>query len=509
MVWKPTVLTTMRRCRQDYGVDYDNGREVIITPLFYKMAQEQGTVLTSFSRTWDRRLAYFANANYSYKGRYSFNVTGRYDGSNQLGKSRSARWLPTWNVSGAWNAHEEEFFKKWMERTHGAMSNATLRLSYSLVGERGSASNALPIYMAYQPFRPLANDAETGIELYSLGNSELTYEKKKEFNVGVDLGFINNRINLVSDFYWRKNYDLMGYISTEKSGGESQKFANVAAMRSHGIEFTLSTKNIMTKDLTWTSDLTFSYATTKITDLKSRSNVLTLVSGSGYARQGYPVRALFSIPFAGLNDEGIPQTIDQNGNVVTTNVNFQNFEQLDYLKYEGPTDPTTTGGFNNTVEWKNWRLNVFFTYSFGNVLRLDPVFSAAYSDMDAMPKEFKNRWVEPGDEKVTNIPTIASTRQYHNDSQLSYAYNAYNYSTARVAKGDFIRLKDISLTYEFSKTLISHLGLSTLSLKLDATNLFLLYADDKLNGQDPEYVNAGGVASPTPKQFTFTLRLGI
>lgn len=82
-----------------------------------------------------------------------------------------------------------------------------------------------------------------------------------------------------------------------------------------------------------------------------------------------------------------------------------------------------------------------------------------------MPKEFKNRWVEPGDEKVTNIPTIASTRQYHNDSQLSYAYNAYNYSTARVAKGDFIRLKDISLTYEFSKTLISHLGLSTLSLK--------------------------------------------
>lgn len=79
---------------QDYGVDYDNGREVIITPLFYKMAKEQGTALTSFSRTWDRRLAYFANANYSYKGRYSFNVTGRYDGSNQLGKSRSARWLP-------------------------------------------------------------------------------------------------------------------------------------------------------------------------------------------------------------------------------------------------------------------------------------------------------------------------------------------------------------------------------------------------------------------------------
>ena len=497
------------QAHQDYGVDYDNGREVIITPELYKMAKEQGTVFTSFSRTWDRRLAYFANANYSYKGRYSINVTGRYDGSNQLGKSRSARWLPTWNVSGAWNAHEETFFKKFMEKTHGAWSNATLRLSYSLVGERGSASNALPIYMAYQPYRPTTRDAETGITLYRLANTELTYEKKKEFNLGIDLGFLNNRINLVSDFYWRNNYDLMGYISTEGGGGEDQKFANVAAMRSHGIEFTLSTKNIETKDLKWTTDLTFSYTKTKITDLKSRSNVLALVSGTGYARQGYPVRALFSIPFTGLNDEGIPTTRNEKGVITTTDINFQNYTNLDYLKYEGPTDPTTTGGFNNTVEWKNWRLNVFFTYSFGNVLRLDPVFSAAYSDMDAMPKEFKNRWVESGNENITNIPAIASTRQYHNDSQLSYAYNAYNYSTARVAKGDFIRLKDISLTYEFAKTFVQHLGLGSLSMKLDATNLFLLYSDKKLNGQDPEFINSGGVASPTPKQFTFTLRMGI
>ena len=201
--------------------------------------------------------------------------------------------------------------------------------------------------------------------------------------------------------------------------------------------------------------------------------------------------------------------MNEEGNITTSDINFQEYDKLDFLKYEGPTEPTITGGLNNSIQWKNWKLNVFITYSFGNKLRLDPVFSVAYSDMSAMPKEFKNRWVEPGDEKKTDIPAIASVRQYYNDSQLGYAYNAYNYSTARVADGGFIRLKDVSLTYDFSPQLLRPIGLNSASLKLDATNLFLIYADKKLNGQDPEFVNSGGVATPLSKQFTLTVRLGI
>ena len=151
----------------------------------------------------------------------------------------------------------------------------------------------------------------------------------------------------------------------------------------------------------------------------------------------------------------------------------------------------------------------FRTYSFGNVVRLDPVFSNKYSDLDAMPKEFKNRWTVTGDENRTNVPVIADRRMNQQDQYLSRAYNAYNYSTARIAKGDFIRMKEISLYYDFPKSWISHLKLSDLSLKLQATNLFLIYSDDKLNGQDPEFFNTGGVAAPVPKQFTLTLRMGI
>ncbi|MBQ2553971.1 MAG: SusC/RagA family TonB-linked outer membrane protein [Prevotella sp.] len=490
----------------NYGIDYNNARLQSLPYEFYKQAKEEGMEYTSFGRSWNRRLAYFGNLNYSFKGRYQLNFTARYDGSNRLGKARSSRWLPTWNVSGSWNAHEEPFFAKWMEKTRGAVSHATMRLSYSLVGEQTAASNAYAIFNSLNVWRPTGDQQETGLQLTSLGNSELTYEKKHEFNLGIDLGFLGNRLNLTSDFYWRDNFDLMGYVHTQVAG---QKYANVASMRSHGIEATLSSVNIRNNDWTWSTDLTFSYNKTTITDLLSQSRVIDLVQSSGYAREGYPHRSLFSIPFVGLNDEGIPMIINEMGEITTTDINFQEYEHLDFLKYEGPTEPKYTGGLNNMLKWKNWRLNVFITYSFGNKLRLDPVFSSGYSDQSAMPKEFKNRWVVPGDEHITTIPTIASVRQVYNDLYLGYAYNAYNYSTARVADGGFIRMKDISLTYEFSPTLINKIGLHTASLKLDATNLFLIYADKKLNGQDPEFVNSGGVASPLSKQFTLTVRLGI
>ena len=520
-IWNDThifnALVGMEANRADYdqeehivmGVDYEMSSLVNKNKDRVKQAIEEGTDFDYFGQSWNRRLAYVGNLNYSYKGRYVLNLTGRYDGSNQLGKARSSRWLPTWNVSTSWNAHEEEWFKKWQEKTQNAFSHATLRLSYSLNGEQTTASNALPIYRPTMLWRPWGDQQESAIYLSQLGNKELTYEKKHEFNVGVDLGFIGNRINLVTDFYIRDNFDLMGYVNTQGAGGEIQKFANVASMKSHGVEATLSTQNIRTEDFSWNTDLTFAYCKTEITDLLSQTRVIDLVRTNGSYRKGYPHRSLFSIPFMGLNDEGIPTIMNEEGDITTSDINFQEYSKLDFLKYEGPTEPTTTGGMNNMLRWKNWRLNVFITYSFGNKIRLDPVFSAGYSDQAAMPKEFKNRWVIPGDEDKTTIPAIASRRQSANDYTLSYAYNAYNYSTARVADGGFIRLKDVSLTYDFNPNLLHKIGLSTASLKIDATNLLLLYADDKLNGQDPEFVNAGGVASPLSKQFTLTVRLGI
>lgn len=491
---------------QGWGMQYSMGEIPSYVYQFFKQGVETGNKYYSLSHSQTRSVAGFANATYSYDGRYTINGTFRYEGTNRMGRSRSSRWLPTWNVSGAWNVHEEKFFKS-LEPT---ISNLTLKASYSLTADRGPAdvTNSQAIIRSYSPYRPFTDIQETGLYIEDAENSELTYEKKHELNLGIDIGFINNRINFSADWYTRNNYDLIGLIPTQGVGGSVYKFANVATMKSYGTEFTLSTRNIKTKDFSWNSDFIFAHAKNEVTDLKGRTRMMELVSGSGFAREGYPVRALFSIPFAGLDENGIPQ-FNINGTVTSTDINFQEREKLDYLKYEGPTDPTVTGSFGNIFTYKGFKLNIFMTYSFGNVVRLNPYFNYKYSDLSAMPREFKNRWTLSGDETKTNIPVILSNPQYEANRTLYRAYNAYNYSTERIAKGDFIRMKEISIAYDFPQKWIAPAKISNLSLKLQATNLFLIYADKKLNGQDPEFFNTGGVASPVPRQFTLTLRLGL
>ena len=499
---------------EGWGIVYDNGNLPFTDWHLFKQMQEENGAYYSLSKSKRRNMAYFAVANYALLGRYVLTGTFRYEGSNLMGKTNQSRWLPTWNISGAWNISDEPFFMNSNLYQKGIISTAKLRASYSLTGESGPMgyANAEALYYPTRMWRQETSAMEMGLYLAGLGNSELSYEKKHEFDLGVDLGFNFNRFNLVFDWYMRNNFDLIGLIRTQGIGGITQKYGNVAEMKSHGVEFALSTHNILPSrpgGFAWSTDWTFSYAETEITKLQSRSRVIDLVTGGGFPLVHYPHRAIFSIPFAGLDSHGLPLVYDETGNISNQGVNFQEYEALGYLKYEGPVDPTITGGLGNQFDYKGFHLNVFMTYSFGNKLRLDPVFRAGYSDLTSFTKDFKNRWALPGDEAVTDIPAIASRRQLYNNDYLSMAYNAYNYSTARIADGGFIRLKEISLTYDLPKSFISHIRLNTASVKLAATNIGLLYADKKLNGQDPEFFNSGGVASPNPKQFTLTVRLGM
>ena len=490
-----------------WGMQYDFGEIPNYDYRIFKRGQQDGSDYYTIGHSFDRRVAFFGTATYSYKGRYSINGTIRYEGSNQLGRSRQARWLPTWNVSGKWNIIDEP----WMKSLQPGLSHAAIKASYSLTAERGPVSNALSIIRAFTPWRHTTVDNESLLHVTSIGNDELTYEKKHELNIGVELGFLDNRINFTGDWYKRNNFDLIGPAYTEGTSGWVTKNGNTAAMQSSGIELSLTTTNIKSKNFEWTTNLIYSHSQNKVTSLLSTKRVIDLVSGTGFALQGYPNHSIFSIPFMGLNNEGLPTFLDQDGNVTTTGIYFQTSDpdMLNFLKFEGTADPTDVASIGNTFRWKGFKLNVFITGSFGNVIRLDPVFKARYSDLKAFPKEFNNRWVVPGDENVTNIPVIASRIQNNNDSHLSYAYNAYNYSTERIASGDFIRLKEISLSYDLPKKWAQAIRFASLSVKLQATNLFLLYADKKLNGQDPEFFNSGGVAVPMAKQFTMSLKFGL
>ncbi len=493
--------STNRLARFNNGYGYLWGSDIAVTD--YRILQkviDAGDNYFGMSETYERQLGAFGTGTYSYKGKYTVNATLRTEGSNQMGKSNTARWLPTWNISGSWNAKEEGFL---IDKNF--ISTLTFRGTYGLTATMSPNVNAAAVYNATTTYRPFQDDRENALYISSLANDELTWEKMKETNIGLDLG-IRRRLSLSMDAYWRNSFDLIGVIRTSGIGGEHYKYANVADMKSHGIEFSLNLRALKQRNFSYTTNFTFAYNENKITELKSTPRVIDLAGITGSQKEGYSQSGLFSIPFAGLDENGFPTFYDEDGEQ-TYYINFQS-TNTDYMKYEGQLDPKFTGGLDNAFTFKQFSLNLFFTYQAGNVVRLYPTYSSTYTDLSAMTQEMKNRWLIPGDEQHTNVPTIPSSYQLTQNSDLVYAYNAYNFSDIRVAKGDYVRLRTITLGYKFKNETVESIGLSSLQLKATASNVWLIYSDKKLNGQDPEFISSGGVAMPTPRQFTFSVRAG-
>lgn len=487
-----------------YGYQYDKGGIPFIDPNIVKSNVEGGFNYYSMGYRYERYLNYSLRAAYSYKGKYSFNATGRYDGSNLLGESPSARWLPTWNVSGAWNIDTENFMQN--GRIKNVLNRATLRATYGLVASMGSATNSSLVLRSMATRRPYIPEKETKLYIDGLENSELTFEKLNELNVGLDLGFFADRLTLTVDAYKRKSFDLIGAFRNGGIGGESVKLANYADMKSSGIEAALGAKVLKTTNFNWSTQLIFGFNQNKITNLQNQPLIFDLIGADGGALEGYAQRGLFSIDFQGLDAlNGSPKFINNEG--VTSGDVYLQSNIVKYLKYEGPVDPKYTGGYSNTFKYKDFTLSTLVTFAAGNKVRLSPAFKTSYSDLDAMPKAFLSRWEMQGDELKTNVPSILDALEAI-DFRSVYAYNNYNYSTERVADGGFVRMKQIILSYNIPSKYTKKLGLTNSSISAVGNNLFLIYSDKKLNGQDPEFFGSGGVALPIPRQFTLSLKVG-
>ena len=482
-----------------YGYQFSKGGIPFTDYRIIKQMLEGNFNYFGMSNTYDRYASFYASGNYSYKGKYIVNATGRLDGSNRLGQSSSARWLPTWNISGAWNIDTEDFMEpyRWADFL-------TLRAGYGLTANAGNATNSSAVYRSGTTPRPYLNENESQIIIESLENSDLTWEKQYEANVGVNAGLFN-KLTVTFDYYRRKHFDLIGVVKTSGIGGEGYKAVNYADMKSHGIDLSIGAPVYSHGNWSWNTSFVFSENKSKITNLRNQPRIIDLVFPDGGATQGYPVRGLFSVPFQGLDPRtGVPLFTNQDGEK-SNNVYLQSLS-THYLKYEGPIDPTITGGWSNIVKYKAFTLNIFLTYQTGNKIRLNPAFKSNYSDLDAMPREFLDRWALRGDENYTFVPSIPDVLTV---SQLGsvYPYNTYNYSTARVVDGSFVRLRTISLSCALPSKMLGNTGFKNASISVTGTNLWLLYADKKLYGQDPEFFSSGGVAMPVAKQITASVKL--
>lgn len=488
-----------------YGYQYENGGVPFIDYRILKKTVEANFPYYSMNKSYDRFAAFYLNAQYTFDKKYNVYGTVRYDGSNQLGSSRTARWLPTWSFGGSWNLDQEKFIE-----SIKAIDYLKFRVSYGLTASLGPATNSNAILSSQIPNRPFASERETVLNLTNLENADLTWEKNHQLNLGVDLGLFNDKVTMSVDWYRRNSFDLISLVKTSGIGGEAYKAINYADMKSTGVDVTLGGAVVKTKDWGWRPNITFGYNTTLITNVRNLPQIFNLVKAEGGNTEGYPVNSLFSLNYQGLDPvSGVPTFIDEFGKTSQA-VNLQD-ERIGNLVYEGSIDPKFTGGLNNTVNYKSFTLNVFVTFQAGNKIRLYPAFRGGYGDLDAMPKEFYDRWMQIGDDVVPGVNPVINDPYYSYLTATTggYPYNNYNYSTARVADGGFVRLKAVSLSYNLNAAAVKNLKVfKSLSLTAATQNLWLIYSDKKLKGQDPEFFNAGGVAQPVQKQVTLSVKAG-
>ena len=496
-----------------YGVNYNLGYLTTYSPLLFTNLRNKGKQYYEIRPTLNRGVSLVGNVDYTLLGRYRVNASYRREGTNQFGRARTIRYIPTWNVGGNWSIDQEAFFPKLKP-----LSSLSMSLSYGMSGTIPYVHNALPRLKTLLPFFGDANLIEPGVYIDEPANYDLTYEKMYELNWGLNFGLFDERISAGITLFNRQGRDLIDQVFPQGTGGFVDfLYGNVAQMSAKGIELSLTTQNIRTRDFSWSTSITYSRNTNKVTRLNTSPSVKNLTDEKGAARQGYPLNSLFSIPFYKLDENGHPRfflpdgadvlpdgrhiTSPKTGEQVSWTASQP--EEINYLVYSGTRTPTDQGGINNSFSFKNFRLGVYVYYSFGGVKRLPEQFATKYNDYQVMGKEFNRRWLRGGDEERTNIPVIATDAHRQANPYLSNAYTNYNKSDVRVAKTDYVQLRDISLSYTVPKSFVDRLRLSSLSLKLQASNVALLYADKKLNGALPYDYDY------QPHSYIFTATVGL
>lgn len=453
--------------------------------LLERIHKKEATGMYSYLLEDTTNKGFFGTINYTGKETYTILASFRADHKKYDSYRSADKWLPAWNATMIWNLHHESFFSS----CRRVVDMLSVRLSYGeshLFGINFSGNSLFPIL-----------DDQDSPHVIAINKAE----KRQEINPGIDFSAANNRLGISIDYYHRKFSNLMApdYRSVYTSEN--------ATMKSYGWEIQLNSCNIATSNFQWHTDFSFTTGKNKITRLKNGipQSLGKVLAKEGCFREGHPAYALFALPFYKLSQTGVPifySNIEEEEK--SLEINFGDGATNQNIVYAGNTRPTTYGSLNNSLSFKGVTFDILLTYAWGHKTRTYPWYQTRFNDVSNQPKALNHRWKEPGDEETTSIPSAPNWL-------IPYATNnlAHNYSDINVKNNSHIRLKEVAVAYSLPKEWLSHLKLQHLELKINASNLALLYTKNKENGSDLDYNLTGGVALPAPRQFTFTLKVGI
>ena len=415
----------------------------------------------------------FGSLSFNYKGKYIVAGTVRRDGSSRFGLNNQYGTFPSGSI--AWNIYKENFFAPVK-----FMSNLKLRASY------GTAGNAeVSNYGAKQAFGFGANyNNQPGGTFNTLGNTNLTWESDNQFDVGLDAAFLKNRVNLTLDYYDRISSRLLFAAPLSQVTGFSSITENVGKLENKGIEITINATPIATKDFTW--DVSFNFTHNK-NELKTLPLGQTqIINGQFLVKPGLDINTWYMRQWAGVDPAtGNPLWYtDSSKSATTSNYSVASQPNMALRVITGKqADPKYYGGLSNTFTFKGFTLSADLYYNYGNYV-WDQWGSFLADETNPTYGKYSlnlQRWQKPGD--ITNVPKLVYGATNLSATVQSSASNAT--STRFLYKGDYIRLRNISIGYRMDKSLASKLHMSSFYFYVRGTNLWTKTYDKNLT-IDPE-----------------------
>jgi TonB-linked SusC/RagA family outer membrane protein len=419
--------------------------------------------------------SYLGRVNYSYQHKYNVTATIRADGSSRLGVNNRWGYFPS--IGFSWNAGEESFFKQF----NPLLSNLKLRLS---AGQTGNSE--VPPYSSLAALTPtnyyFGSTLVTGIAPSQIANPDLKWETTTQYNAGVDFGILNNRVNFTFDAYYKKTTDLLLNVPFPLYSGYASSLQNVGSVQNKGIEFSINSDNIKSSDFTWRSSLVFAANRNKILSLGEGTDAYFPLAPTGYVspvivKVGLPVGTFWGYNTAGLLTAedvakgypkltGVPQLqgdrkyVDNNGDGVVT---------TDDKHSLGNAQPKFTFGLSNQINYKGFDLSFLFQGSYGN-----KIFNFLQQKLELTTVNL-NVSAKLLDRYSATNPNGTMPRA--TNAPVSQVADIY------IEDGSYVRLKNLTLGYSFSRGIISKIGAKQLRLYVSTQNIWTW---TKYSGLDPE-----------------------
>ncbi len=426
---------------------------------------------------------------YNFADKYMLTGTFRADGSSRFTNNK---WGYFPSIAGAWTVTNEKF----MEGSRDLLSNLKIRASYGVIGNQDIAPySTLALLSTTNTYYGVGNPS-VGYKLDRIATPDIKWEKTKQFDLGVDLGFFNNRLEVSLDYFNKQTSDALLSTTTSNALGGFTYMANLGKVANQGLDITVNARIVETKDFQWQTSLNGTYLKNEVKKLTDQQPVIhtgsfqSVVVEPCIIKEGEALGSFYGQEWAGIDSEGYDtywSTNDSGERVAVRNPKDSDRKVL------GKSTPDFTLGWNNTISYKNWSLNAFFNSAFG-VQRLNALRFAMNSKIG------NSRMFTDAD----FLKEIGKTMPNPNVANNNYI----GASSKWVENANYFRCENITLAYDMPK---SFTKFADIRLSFSVQNLFTV---TNYKGSNPAGYNGDGDATggidcgtyPTPRTFTFGAR---